>query len=278
MFVGFGETGGELSSSELQRMAETGEKILKVLASPAVSEAAKAPLRALVAAAEAGAGGQFAGLSGFGTLSDLGDYGSVFKKVTRYGKRLTKRVSRVTRLPFTVVRKAASGDIKGAIKAAAVMSNPIATAAQVVTNDTRKLDWARTTMPTSVIAIENKDLRKKAAIGYAAAAVIAGGVAAAGGMSLTAGTAAGTTGTGATGAAGVLAKGKSIASAVQSAKSAYETARGGGGEATIESGGGLSTQQQAELRKPWLKYTIIGVSSITVLGIAYYLLKGTKEA
>lgn len=85
-----------------------------------------------------------------------------------------KKTAVVARSPITVVRMIKQGNVKGAGKLLLDNANPIVAAAKIATNDPRKLNYARLTFPTSVVNITDKKLRKKAAIGYAAAAVVAG--------------------------------------------------------------------------------------------------------
>lgn len=202
-------------------------------------------------------------------------------------KKVVKRVGKVTR---TTVKAISKGDIKGAVKGASSLINPVALTTKALSDDPRKLDWAKATMPTSVIGIENRDLRKKVALGYVAAAIVAGGIAAATGTSLTSGTAAAGGGAGAAGATGAGATGAGTAAAGTVgagtlAKVATSAAgllsKGGDGDSSdaqeqsgAESGGEL---YETERRDPFYKTTpgiaAIALGGVTAVGAIIYLIK-----
>jgi hypothetical protein len=129
----------------------------------------------------------------------MGDFGrNIFTPLVK----TVKRVAKVAVTPVTIVRKVTQGNIKGAVKDSLDL-NPIVLVAKAVSGKENIVNMARLSMPTSVANISDKDLRKKALIGYAAAAAVATAVFAVTAASTAAATTA-ATGTGA-GAAGTAA-------------------------------------------------------------------------
>lgn len=100
----------------------------------------------------------------------MGDFGrNIFTPVVR----TVKRISKVARTPVTVLRKVSQGNIKGATKDIIDLHNPAVIVAKAVSGKENIINMARIASPLSVVNISDKKLRKKAAIGYAAAAVVA---------------------------------------------------------------------------------------------------------
>ena len=127
----------------------------------------------------------------------------------------------------TVVRQTAQEVSRGNILKAIAVSNPIYLAAKLTSDNTHIQNIAAMTFPTSVTAISDYSLRKKVAIGYAAAAAIAvtagASTGAVGGGEATA---AGATEAGAgalSTTTGVIAAGTKLASAILPKKSGEQT-------------------------------------------------------
>lgn len=136
-------------------------------------------------------------LEGFANYGEFGE--NFFRKITRA----------VVRIPKTIVQRAGQvvkGEVTaiahGNILQALAISNPIYLGSKLTSDNKHLQNLAAMTMPMSVAAITDHSLRKKAAIGYAAAALVAGAVYAATAASATAatGTTAGGGGAVATGA------------------------------------------------------------------------------
>ena len=161
---GFGEAQSDLSQAELNKLIQIGDTIESIANGTTPATAAqRASAQKIIATFQS----QEAGFSGFG---DFGE--NFFKKITHPVVVMGSRLNKVVVSPITGYRQ---GGIGGAAKATLNLANPVSVAASVVTDNQRIIDYAKLTSPLSVAAIENKDLRKKAAIGYAAAAAIATG-------------------------------------------------------------------------------------------------------
>lgn len=204
-------------------------------------------------------------------------------------KSLKKVVSRTRKMTAGTVKALAKGDIKTAGRNLMTLANPISAVASITTDNKRKLDWARLTMPTSVVAIENKKLRKQAALGYAAAAVVASaafaataGASAAGGAGAGTATAGGGTAAAGTGASALksLKDAKSVADLAQLGKSLVGGKDKGEQERAGTEGGRQLTETEIKERGNGkvIKYAIVGVGVLGMLGIGYYLYSTSREA
>lgn len=93
-------------------------------------------------------------------------------------KKIMKTVTNPAGNIATLVGQTGSALSKGnVVRAVALTSNPLAIAGTVAGVKGKQLDYLRATSPTSVMAIQNKSIRKKAVIGYGVAGAIAGGIA-----------------------------------------------------------------------------------------------------
>lgn len=219
-------------------------------------------------------------------FQDYNDYGRSWRKTfKRIVKMPTKVIKRASKMTVGTVKALSRGDIKTAGRNLMTLANPVSAVTSVVTDNKKLLDLTRMTMPTSVVSIEDRDLRKKAALGYAAAAIVAGGIFAAGAGAAGAGAGAtGTAGAGATGTAGTLAKLAKDAKSATDLMALGKTLLNKEGEPEGQERAGSNEEGQVvekemqDKGKGILKYTIVGGSVLGILGIGYYLYKTVKEA
>ena len=204
------------------------------------------------------------------TSHQMGDLGrNFFTPVVN----TVKRVAKVAVTPVTIVRKVAQGNIKGALKDSLDL-NPAVLVAKAVSGKENIVNMARMTMPLSVANISDRDLRKKAAIGYVAAAVIVTGAAfATTGLTMTgAGEAVvggGTIASGAKGASDALSTAGKVASLATTAKNLVggNKKKPGEQEEAIDEGEGEGSQPfLAGMITPQNIFLFMGLSALTVAG------------
>lgn len=210
---------------------------------------------------------------------------NIFKKITRaVTKAPVKVIKRASAITVGTTKALVKGDIKTAGRNLMTLANPVSAVASVSTSNKKILDIARMSMPTSVVAIEDKDLRKKAAIGYVAAAAIATGIAAAQGV-----------GTGLTSAAPVAGTAKPVADSTGLLASTAKLAKDAKTATDLAMiGKGLINKEKEPQERAGVEYTtdliekeikhggnivtysIVGVSILGILGVGYYLYKSRE--
>lgn len=155
MFIGFGD---EISFSpeELNKLITLGDKIEKAIEEGKLSSALSTDI------------------DSFSGPLYFGDFGVSF--FTRLRKIVTAPFKRAAGIVTQTVKALSKGNILKAIS----ITNPIYAIAKLTSDNPHLLNVAAMTMPWSITAISDNKLRKKAALGYAAAAVIATGIGLAG--------------------------------------------------------------------------------------------------
>ncbi len=205
----------------------------------------------------------------------MGDFGSnPFKRLFKAPAKLAKRAT-------LIVKDTGKALARGNIVKALSIANPVGVAIRMTTDNQKKIDKMSLITPFTVGAIKDKDLRKKAMIGYGAAAVVASAVAVAGGMALTGSGAAAATGTtGAAVTAGTAGAGAGTAAAgagaIGTATKVADLAskvfgkKGGGGEGQEGAEGAGEQPFLAGMMSNKNVLLFMGLSALTVAGYMFF--------